>query len=739
MCRHLLALLLLAGSAALAGAQMEEEDISFQDASADPQELMQRFEEAMAVFRTVDQPDSVAMFTGLIETLTGAETVEPELREELLTRSLLRRAEARFNLGTSEEAAADLRRALEIDPQIEMDVGEISPKLADLFRSVRDETVGRLAPEVEPADARIVVDGEPRRPRDGAVSVLAGAHRVAVERPGYEPFRAQIDVPAGKRVPVPATLERTSAVVEVTTALPGAEVLLDGELRGLTALEETPVGQGPMPGAAGERTGAVETGAEAEVETPPALPTPPAPATLLVDGLLPGEHTVEIRREGYRTHRAVVTVTELVDYRLPPVRLLETRGTLTLTAVPEGVAVTVDGASPEVAVAAGRLSTDLPVGRHEVLVDAATVGAWSASFDLADQETVELAVELRPRVAVLGVLGGDSAAAGRLRDALLGTLGESGTWTVEDRTADAPAALAALGIDALRLRGESGEAVEWERAQELADRQFPASVYLLAVLSDDLFASGADLYLWSAAPGPASAETLTVSLGPPAELDRLRAAFAYEPEWRRARLGGRWMLSPVDGRPVVVEVFDEGPFAAAGLQAGDRIVSLEGREAGLLGELPIGSETPCVVARGTTEISTSLRPVDGPVVFAAESEAVPAAVLSAWVTLGEALDRPPAWLVALDRAALAMRLDEWETAVRTLRGVEAPLGPGLGQAMVDYWLGTALLATDPVAYLSQARSMLERAAAIDGGRLVSDDGPPAAPRARARLEALDSR
>jgi hypothetical protein len=95
--------------------------------------------------------------------------------------------------------------------------------------------------------------------------------------------------------------------------------------------------------------------------------------------------------------------------------------------------------------------------------------------------------------------------------------------------------------------------------------------------------------------------------------------------------------------------------------------------------------------------------------------------------------------VALNRAAVAVRLDQWETVVRILRGVEAPLGPGLGQAMVDYWLGTALLATDPVGYLAQARSMLERAAAVDGGRLVHDDGPQVAPRARARLAALESR
>lgn len=731
----LLALLLLVASGPAAGhAQMEEEDIAFEEAALGPEELARRFEEAMAVFRSVDQPDAVAMFSALIEAL-AAPGVDPAVRNELLTSSLLRRAEAQFNLGMSAEAEADLQRAVEIEPDLEVDLGEISPKLADLFRAVRDRTVGRIAPTLEPGDATLLVDGVVRRPREGAVNVLAGVHAVTVERPGFEPFQTELEVAAGERVPLAVDLERTSAVIAVTTALPGAEVLVDGEPRGLTALvEPEPV---PVAGAAAGETGPEAEALEAETAAPPPE-APAAPAVLRVDGLQAGDHTLEVRREGYRPYRAAVAIAELVDYELAPIALIETRGTLTLSGIPAGTQVAVDGDRPAAAVADGGLTADLPVGRHEVVVDAGTTGAWRASFELADQDVLELAVELRPRVAVLGILGGDSAAASRLLEDLRGTLGESGRWEVEDRTSDAPAALAALGIDAARLRGEGAEAVEWARVQELADRQFPASVYVLAVLSDDLFASSADLWLWAAAPGAASAERLRVQLGPAAELATLRQAFAFAPSWRRPRLGGRWLRSPVDGRAVVVEVFDGGALAAAGLEAGDRLVSLGGREPEALGELAAGEETAAIVARGDAEVGAKLRPEEGPAVFAAVHEEVPAPVLSAWVTLGEAMERPPAWLVALNRAAVAARLDQWEDVVRTLRGVEAPLGPGLGQAMVDYWLGTALLAADPVGYRTQARSLLERAAAVDGGTLFHDDGPPIAPRARARLEALDS-
>lgn len=736
--RALIAFCLLAASVATARAlQLEEEDLSFrQPVTVDA--LEQRFGEAMAVFQSVDQPDAIPMLGDLIEDLSGAEAAEDPADaarlHDLLTRSLLRRAEAQFNLGSSDEARADLRRAIELDPNLQIDVGEISPKLAELFRSVRDETVGRIAVTVTPADAVVRVDGEVRGAREGTVSVLAGPHAITLERPGHDVFQTEIEVPAGKSVSVQAELPRTSAVVRVATRLPGARVLVDGEVKGVTALapsEETAAADAspaPAEPGAGEE---LSQGAEEHRTEPPAI--------LFVDGLLPGDHVLEIQREGYRPYRAEVSVADLADYEIAPVELIETRGRLVLSSLPGAASVEVDGEVPGTPPLDGRLSVDLSVGRHEVVVDAGTVGAWTTFFDLADQETVELEAELRPRVAILGILGGDSAAAARLLDDLRGTLGESGRWEVEDLSGEAPGALATLGIDAARLRGEIGDAVEWERVQELADHRFPASVYVLAVLSDDLFASSAELFLWPAAPGPAAAEPLTVALGPPADLDSVRRAFDYRPAWSRPALGGQWMVSPVDGRAVVVEVFDEGAFAAAGLQPGDRILSLEGRSSDELGKLPAGSRTPCVFTRGETEAITTLAPADGPSVFAAEHEEVPAAVMAAWVTLGETLDAAPAWLVALNRAAVEVRVDAWENAVRTLRGVDAPLGAGLGQAMVDYWLGTALLATDPVGYLSQARSMLERAAAVDGGRLFEDDGPQVAPRARARLDALDTR
>ena len=92
------------------------------------------------------------------------------------------------------------------------------------------------------------------------------------------------------------------------------------------------------------------------------------------------------------------------------------------------------------------------------------------------------------------------------------------------------------------------------------------------------------------------------------------------------------------------------------------------------------------------------------------------------------------WLLDLNRALLHMRAGEWVQAVRVLREVDAPDGPGLGQAAVNYWLGVALLEADRSSYESTARDLFAQAAAVEGARFRHDDGPLVRTRARARVE-----
>jgi hypothetical protein len=61
---------------------------------------------------------------------------------------------------------------------------------------------GTLALRVQPDDATVLVDGEPwRGPQTQdrlVIQLTEGAHRVRVEKPGFQPFTVDVDVRAGE-------------------------------------------------------------------------------------------------------------------------------------------------------------------------------------------------------------------------------------------------------------------------------------------------------------------------------------------------------------------------------------------------------------------------------------------------------------------------------------------------------------------------------------------------------------
>ncbi len=717
----------LAGVGLPLQAQVEEEDLAFADPVSSPAEDLQaRFDRALVVFNSADQAQSVPLWTELISLLDAAPAMQLEIRDGLLAASLLRRGEAHFNLGENGEAEADLARALQVAPGVAPDEAESSPKLIELFRRVRDRTTGRLALAVEPADARLEIDGKPVYLSlvDG-IHLLAGPHSVRLSRPGFTPQTVDVEIAAGVASPLGIELERTSAVLRVRTNVEDVEVRLDGRAAGLTA---------PPPAAAEVATPAEGAGAVF--------------AEALVDGLVLGQHELVLAREGYRPLTAQVTVEALVDYELAPFALEETRGVVALTGIPEGARVRIDGAEPATAPAAGALRLELPVGEHEVAVELGVVGAFVDRFELADRQELVLAARLTPRATLLGVLGGDVAAAERLTAGLAAAFDANRHWLFEDRSATAPVELTEVGVDASALRAgpQAERSPDWPALQGLADRRFTGSVYLLAVLSDDLYATEAQVFSWAAAPGPAVPEIVRVDLEEPASMTRFVERFAAAPALARPWLGATLVDGAAGVR--VAAITPAGPAARAGLAVGDRLTRLAGRtvasrteaEAALVASAEDGSDGgfDATVMRGEAETTVTFGAVEAsPVVLLEAERELPVAVAAAWLNVARAAGSAPEWVLGLNEAAGYRRLGAWAEAVRTLRGLAAPEDPGLGQAAVDYWLGVALLETDPAAYSAQARAALERAAAATAGRLAHHDGPLVAPRARARLESLD--
>lgn len=723
--RQLRVLLLIAACAVAApwsvSAQLPGEtvaEIVEEDLGEDIEALLA---EAEDVFLSADQTESILRYDRIIlqlERLRGEGALDDQ-GAEWLKQSLFRRAEARSNLLEREGAAADLTTIIRLDPAWDMPEGYmVSRLLSELLGDVRDAETGVLDPLIDPADAEVYLDGKPLGPLTGPRRVLTGERRLLVRRPGYTTIEQLLTIPPAGSVPIELTLERTSAVVRLTTRPAGVEVVLGDEV---LALSEPP-----------------EDGDEERTS-----------AELVVEGLQPGRQLLTLRKPGYRPAKVGVEIGELADYSLEPVGLERTSGTVTISGVPAAARVLLDG---EPQVTEGRSSDrrlELPPGSHELRVEAGPAGLFERRFELEDRQLVEIEVRLRPGLVLLGVLGGDRVAASDLEMRLAERLGALAQWALVQRAERGFELLREAGVDRELMRGLAAETgapdpPDWTALQESLDEGLAGSAYLLAVLSDDLYASRADLWLWSAAPGPIRPARRRISLGESGGIDELAVALDLPLRLTSPWVGARFVDSPAGEGPLVLSVEPDGPAAAAGLRPGDTVRAIDGQEvagAGQLTEriagLEAGREVVLQLGGEGEGRSVPLTPGVSPLVASLnDPSALDPALAARLASLEANADaESPAWLVRLNRGVILMRSGEWRRAAEALRGIEAPASAGLGKATVDYLLGITLLEVDRAAYRDTAQGLIGRAA--DGrARLEHNDGPLLAPRARARLETL---
>ncbi len=707
------------GEAGAMAGMVEEDGILEEDLGEDIETLLA---EAEGVFRSADQPDSIPLFERIILVLERREG-EGRLDDRgsgWLKLSLFRRAEARSNLLDREGATADLTAIVRFDPAWEVPEGYmVSRLLSDLLAEVRDTETGVLDPLIDPPEAELYLDGELLGPVSGPQRVLAGERLLHVRRPGFTEIEQPLTIPPGESVSLELTLERTSAVVRLTTSPSGVEVVYRGEVVAVS------------------RPRAEGTEDEAS-------------ADLMVGGLALGEQTLTLRKPGYRPVEIRVEIEELADYALEPAGLERTSGTAVLSQVPAGAQVFLDGevyASPEERLTGLRL--ELPPGSHELRVAAGPAGLFESRFQLEDRQLLEVEVRLRPGLVLLGVLGGDRVAAGDLETRLAERFGALSQWALVRRAERGFELLREAGIDRELMRGlaaETGvaEPPDWAALQGALDRGLGGSAYLLAVLSDDLYASRADLWLWSAAPGPTRPARRRVSLADGGGLDEMAEALDRPLRLTAPWVGARFVDSPAADSPLVLSVEPEGPAAAGGLRVGDTVSSIDGDAVGNARELTeriaglaVGREVALQVGGEGEARSVAVTLASSPVVTSlSDPSALDPALAARLVSLEVNADsQVPGWLVRLNRGVVLMRSGEWRSAAEALRGIEAPATAGVGKATVDYLLGVALLEVDRAAYRDTAQGLIG-GAAESRARLEHNDGPLLAPRAKARLETL---
>ncbi len=626
-----------------------------------------------------------------------------EAYQLLLRRGLMSRAEAFWEVGRRGEVDEDLDRVIELAPAFEVDPESVSDDLASRFRRRRERKVGFLRVGRFPAHLRVSVDGRELEDLPDILPVLAGDHVVVGRLPGYASQREEVSVRNNRTEGVGLSLERSSATLRLATDPPGAVIALNGDVIGAT--------QQSMVNSA----------------TTVSLP-------LMVDGLLPGWYDIEVTLAEHRTFRQRLEVPDLSDYDLGVLRLDAALGMLVLRGVSPAANVFIDGELAELMRQDGatdQARVELPVGDHRVMVSMPGTGVFEMPFRLEDGTTRSLEVRLLPGIAVLGARGGDALDRDEVLGDLISELGSASGWyrmDRRDRLAD------------LQLQDDGTVSADVQRRLE---QEIPASVFVTVELESS-FAAEVVLRLWAAGSGLSHGEVRLprgdrVALA--AWVDELAAPLPAERSW----IGALIVDGGLEGDGIVAELTPNGPAAGAGLNVGDRVLTIDGAPvAGAAGvETALGSAAPfgrraigyergdsqgiaSLTLGSSPSLRTGLDPAQAVVLWAAATAA-----------MGATDTAVPRWVLQMQMAHLLLEQNELEGAIDILRQVRAPADAPFGVGAVDYWLGVALAARtgDDV---QTARQALTRAVAAADARLFHNDGPRLATRARVRLAELET-
>ncbi len=713
--------------------QLVSEDIAIEEQLVSP-EIEQIFEKAQGLFQSVDQADSVPLFSRVIEELEPMVLTGDERVLALLRSSLLQRSEANHNFGQTDVARSDLITLVTTSPTYDVDRGQVSDQIAKMFDQVKADLVGFVEFLIDPPDASVSINGNSISTDTGPVAVLAGSYSANIQRPGFTSSTSTFDVAPDQAQMVEAVLERTSAVLFIRTRPSDARVFVDGVERALTS------------GVAGDDF--IASGDAA------AYDRSEFSELTWIDNLDAGGRRVEVRKAGFRTFETSVEIDGLTDVHLGAVPLEKEAGTLVLSALPSDAQVALDGKPVRPFAGASPGSAELPLapGSYVISVTRGVFGRFETTIDIADRRATAVTVRLQPALVMLGVLGKDEVGKRRLRSGLADAFQAEGQWAMLDRADAAGNLFGDLGINAGKLRklvsGTEQGTIDWARVQSTLDEQMPGSVYLLGVLSDDLLANEASLWIWPAAPGPSKPELRRVRLDQPDEMKLLAAAFQPKLDPVRPTLGATLIDTPLAGGPVIVEVVADKAAHKAGLQLGDAITSLGGvpvysealfsieflkLEAGETVTLEIERDGQLMEAELVTGRSFTIIDLSDP-------RRVAAALAAALAGEMQSASRWPKWVLQLNQAAILLNAGEAEAAVRALRQIDASQTPGttangLSMGTVSYWLGVALEQAGP-RYIDRATDAYRRAAASEGARFLHDDGPRVAPRAWSRLQRL---
>jgi hypothetical protein len=274
-------------------------------------------------------------FARAIDELKQSVAIKPTVKAYLVL------GNAYLKLGQLDDARAAFEKVLEVDPH--------SSKRKVVEQHIKDLTTlakTKLVVSTTPPGATLYIDLKAEGARGKTpitLPVLPGRHRVMLELEGYEAATVEAVAVEGQDVPVTATLRMRGCDLSVATLPDKAELHIDnGEARMTPATARVPMGEHTL--------------------------------TLAATGYLPKTRVVSCAAENQP-----INVTETLER--PPTAMLTVRSA--------GASVRVDGKP-----VADPTRLVLPVGKHDVDLEAPGKAPWHVTLGLSSGQELELSPRL---------------------------------------------------------------------------------------------------------------------------------------------------------------------------------------------------------------------------------------------------------------------------------------------------------------------------------------------------------
>jgi len=585
-------------------------------------------------------------------------------------------------------AQVRLQALLDLNPDFELDRVLTSQRLAAQFEQMRSRKYSLLKMSFAPEGGRLLLDGKPSGLQTRRFLPF-GTHKLAYSRPGHAPAEITVELGPNEPKSTDFKLTRTASTLTFQVQPSEVEVLLDGRSLGFAT------------GKAGPEAAALAT------------PLGPRPedlsAPFVIAELQPGKHRLELRAPCLRSRVIELgedLATPPADHTLEPFRMAPSKGTLSVSSTWPGGELFLSGRS------LGPLPVvNVPVcsGSYDLLVRF-PVGGFSLPLKLEDGKSVNLDVRPQPRLAFLGLEGGEFTGRARFL-ALLTALGErlEGLAFLPARPDESPK-------EAIARLKASHEAELVLFARPIADKVIHRVELVLATLDGE----------------EDRREVKPLEQDPLASLaQRLNAI----PRLWQADLGLSLLDVPGEPGPWVLAASE--PALKAGVLVGKPILQVQGQPQTTvegLRRLLQTAKGPIVLAQEGSSASLTLQNEALELALGSPDLCYPALLAHLRIQYAGAKG-DEANLIKLNQALILMHFRRYDKAIELLRDARLTTVRGVSQGTIDYHTGRCFLLMGPP-FHSEAGQAFRQALKYPLSTLLDPEGPLVAPLARQSLEEL---